>query len=448
MDQPKEIPQIIQEHLGLSKTILVIQSINERIDIARTGVIPTVIKKLINKEFSPKEFIKRLSEYTRFNEEKALAVAKEIKEKILKPIEYALLNWGVDINEIDINGAKTIEEIKKEEEEILEFIGIKVEKPVSTISLESFSDTEPENLAPTKISVGGLADETTKKIEVSDEPAPLIIHREKLQTPIQTGSQISRSSQQTKGFSLPFGFFKQKVVQTQVSSTPVKATVEFLKKDELKRAVDYSELRTPLTPFSKKEEGFIKTEQPKIQNNFPKTNGEPMAQKVNPLTMFGNKQTTIPQQINNLPTQTTEKSGVLDIRMSVVNNKEPVISNYNKEIKNTQAPVMAPEIKKQPIIDVQKNIIPPTKSTTPTIEQKPIPNPQIPTPLKSFSVPERQKTPIAPAEQKKESIPPTSGKGFVWFKKPEQKTITMTNNNNTDKNPRVEGNTVDLRSNT
>jgi len=310
----------------------------------------------------------------------------------------------------------------------------------TTISLESFSDTGPESFAPVKISVGGVADETSKKIEVTDQPAPLMIHREKPQTP----TQGSGSSQQTKGFSLPFGFFKQKVVQTQASSTPVRATIEFLKKDELKRAVDYSELRTPLTPFSKKEGGFIKTEQQKIQNNPPEADKQPLMQKINPLTMFGGS------AINN--TGQIAKEGVLDIRAGIFNNQQPTIptprgSGLRPQSASEQTLGVLPEIKKQPIIDVQKNIPPPT------------PIPQTPPPSKSFSVPEKPKTPTAPVtnniqkqniptEQKKEpAVTPTSGKGFVWFRKPAQKTITMTNDNNQkaiEPGPKVEGNTIDL----
>ena len=86
MDQQKEFPEIIQEHLGSPKTTSIIHSINERIDIARTDIIPNTIRRFVEKEFSPKDFVKKLSEYTKFREEKALAVAIEIKEKIFKPI--------------------------------------------------------------------------------------------------------------------------------------------------------------------------------------------------------------------------------------------------------------------------------------------------------------------------------------------------------------------------
>lgn len=437
MDNSNEIPQTIQEHLGSPKTAIVLESINERAEIARIGTISKIIRALIMREIAPKEFVQKISDALKFNHELCLSVANEVKEKILKPIEYALLNYGIDVKEIDTSGAKTIEEIKKDNEMLLESIGIKIKKPITTISLENFSDTTPQDFTPVKINVDGSVDNAPKKIEVTDEPAPLVIHREKPQAPTQGGSQISGSSQQTKGFSLPFGFFKQKVVQTQVSSAPVKATVEFLKKDELKRAVDYSELRTPLTPFSKKEEGFIKTEEQKTQNN-----SQPVTQKINPLTMFGGAQTPNIQKTSVLPTQkiptpngsapqprsTSEQitnKGVLDIRTSVFDNKESRISNYNKEI--IQTPGVLPEIKKQPIMDVQ-------------------------TPLsKSFPVPEKPKIPVinnpqkqnAPIEQKKEPTSPTSGKGFVWFKKPQ------TPNNNMEKTgPKVEGNTVDLRSNT
>jgi len=441
MEEINDIPQTIRDQIGSGKIIATIDSINERADIARPDLIPQLIYDVLSKDVPAKDFISHCSSVLKFNQKKLKAVVREIKEKILKQFDYALLNYGVDIKEIDVSDAMTLDEYTKQHNEMLASIGVEVEKPISTISLENFSDTEPQSFAPVKINVDGSVDNTSKKIEVSDEPAPLVIHREKPQAPARGGG----SSQQTKGFSLPFGFFKQKVVQTQTSSAPVRATIEFLKKDELKRAVDYSELRTPLTPFSKKEEGFIKTEELKIQNN-----PQIVTQKVNPLTMFGGGTANSKEQIAN--------KGVLDIRTTVISNKELVTSNYNKEtvskpnvlglqpmsVLEKTTPIVPPEIKKQPIIDVQKNILPPT---------------QTPPPSKSFSVPEKPKTPTTsvintvpkqniPIEQKNKGVvPPTSGKGFVWFKKPQPTPSSQTPNNNPQNlGPKVNGNTIDLSS--
>lgn len=321
MEETNDIPQTIRDQIGSGKIIAIIDSINERADIARLDLIPQLVYDVLSKDVSAKDFISHCSGVLKFSQKKLKAVVREIKEKILKQFDYALLNHGVDIKEIDVSDALTLDEWVKEHNEMLASVGIEVEKPVSTISLENFSDTESKNFAPVKISVDGSIDTTSKKIEVTDEPAPLIIHREKP----QIVGQERTSSQQTKGFSLPFGFFKQKIVQTQAPSTPVKATIEFWKKDEpKKRAVDYNELRTPLTPFSKKEEGFIQTEKiqnpnsqfqtkPEIQNlkiesekKSESIRTQPIIQKTNPLAMFWSKQTINPQQTTNNTQPTTQ----------------------------------------------------------------------------------------------------------------------------------------------
>lgn len=508
MEEINDIPQTIRDQIGSGKVIATIDLINERADIARLDLVPQLVYDVISKDVPAKDFVSHCSKQLKFGEKKLKAVVREIKEKILKQFDYALLNYGVDIKEIDVSDAMTLDEWIKQHNEMLASVGIEVEKPVSTISLESFSDTVPENLGPVKINVSGVTDETPKKIEVTDEPAPLVIHREKP----QISGQERSSSQQTKGFSLPFGFFKQKVVSTQGPSAPVRATIEFLKNDKPKRAVNYSELRTPLTPFSKKEEGFIqmeKTQNPnsqfqiksEIQNlktETKNTQTQPIIQKINPLARFGGNETThipkVPEQVsrntsgemkNTYPTVKTA-DGILDIRGTKIEDKQKTITDNNITDKKEAFPKPKGPDTKPMITDVSKNTEkpttidapkpsltqeaqkPPTQSARPPVGQGPTQGSQTPPPSKSFSVPEKPKTsaqggpasgwPTAPVinttpkqntpiEQKKEhAVPPTSGRGFVWFKKPIQKTITMTDNNNTEKNPRVEGNTIDLRS--
>ncbi len=416
MEEMNDIPQTIRDQIGSGKIIATIDSINERADIARLDIIPQLVYDVLSRGVPAKDFISHCSGVLNFNQKKLKAVVREIKEKILKQFDYALLNYGVDIKEIDVSDAMTLDEYTKQHNEMLASVGIEVEKPVSTISLENFSDTEPENLGPVKISVSGPTDETTKKIEVTEEPAPLVIHREKPQTAAQENLPTKGYSQQTRGFSLPFGFFKQKIVQTQAPSTPVKATIEFWKKDEpKKRAVDYSELRTPLTPFA----GLTNNKQPTTDNTkitdigikeTDRAQTQPITQKINPLMMFGNKQTTNNPQ----PTTQKEGGGILDIRTGERNDKQPKIENLRENTKTSAQGGPASGRQTAPVI----NTVP--KQNTPT-EQKPTPNPQ---------------------QQKTEG---QKGKGFVWFKKPTQKSTTITNNN-TDKDPRIEGNTVDLRS--
>lgn len=481
MEQEKEIPQTIQEHLGSPKTTLIIQSINKRVDIARINIIPSVIKKLIIKEITPKELVKKVSEYTRFGEERSFAITKEIKEKILKPIEYALLNWGIDIKDIDTTGAKTIEEIKKEEEDLLVSVGVKIEKPTTTISLEQSPDEEV--FSPAKIQVSGDTDLSSKKISVTDEPAPLVIHREKPREMQEKGS-----SQQARGFSMPFGFFKQKTIRTEPAQAPVKATIEFFKKDEPKRAVDYNELRTPLTPFAK-EERFIQTEknqntsapkevvvsqiQKKSEDLNIKTGPEKESkniqspiQKINPLLIF-DKQRTIPTPNGLRPkpqvvseqktnegvgekkgeTSPVKTSGVLDIRGIKVDQKTPTTSTISAQTQNNKGGDS--EIKNEGwgFFRKKQNTNNAPKQEVKIEAQKTSAAPQ--QTQNENKKPEASKTPQTenPVIQNKAEHT-KSGAGFVWFKKPEQKEQKMTktnDNNDAEKNPKIEGNIIDLR---
>lgn len=349
------------------------------------------------------------------------------------------------------------------------------------ISLEQSPDEEV--FSPAKIQVSGDTDLSSKKIPVTDEPAPLVIHREK---PRET--QEKGSSQQARGFSMPFGFFKQKTIRTEPAQAPVKATIEFFKKDEPKRAVDYNELRTPLTPFAK-EEGFIQTEknqntsapkegvvsqiQKKSEDLNIKTgpekelkNIQPPIQKINPLLIFDKQRTTpMPNGLRPKPQVVSEQktsegvgekkgeaspiktSGVLDIRGIKVDQKTPTTSpisaqtQNNKggdsEIKNEgwgffrkkQNTNNAP--KQEVKIEAQKTSI--TSQQTQNENKKS----------------DTQKTPqITNTVVQNKAEHTKNGAGFVWFKKPEQKEQKMTktnDNNDTEKNPKIEGNIIDLR---
>ena len=503
MEEINDIPQTIRDQIGSGRVIATIDSINERADIARLDVIPQLVYDVLSKDVPAKDFVSHCSKQLNFGEKKLKAVVREIKEKILKQFDYALLNYGVDIKEIDVSDAITLDEWVKKHNEMLASVGIEVEKPVSTISLENFSDTMPENFGPVKINVSGVADEIPKKIEVTDEPAPLVIHREKPQ--FGQGGQSSAgggsgSSQQTKGFSLPFGFFKQKIVSTQTPPTPVRATIEFLKNDKPKRAVDYSELRTPLTPFAKKDE-FIREEQ-KIQNTPPKTDLQPVVQKINPLARFSGNETTpapkIPEQtlrntsgeMKNTYPAVKATGGVLDIRGMKIDQNSNFSTNGGKfQISNkAQEEKIVAETSRPMIIDVSKNIEKPAttitapkpiqnlsaQGATPAVGQgpasgwqspispKPFPIQEVKKPVAQEIRPQAEKVPVlswqgatmatgapkqtVPTEQKINN-PPASGKGFVWFKKPVQKTTPTTDNNVAEKSgPKVEGNTVDLSS--
>lgn len=293
MNKFSEAPQDIREYLGSSGAAVYIDEINKKADIARTNLISDLLYEIIVKETPPNYTVERLKEKIgTSDDEKAKSIAREIKEKILQPIYYALLNWGVDINDIDTGDAPTLDEFVKKEAEFLESLGIKTEesKPTEikeeTIHPEEMDGYQSEQ--PIKISIGEIIKPATTPSEIRpSEDAPLILQREK------EFISPTRKESSSKGFSLPFGFFKK----PPSSSTfePVKAKIEFLdatdasveksapeiKQDkdkikglgffntlqqikkgvegEQKKVVHYSELRTPVTPFAKEEE-FINLE--------------------------------------------------------------------------------------------------------------------------------------------------------------------------------------------
>lgn len=257
-----EVPGNIREHLISPRTSAIIDNIQEKAEIYRVGILSDLVSRLVMRDILPQDFRAKLEEEVGVSEKKAQVISRELKEKVLEPIRYALVNWGVDINQIDVAGAPTLDEFLKEREaaeadreKFLTSLGIEMEKgeeaPATTketgqgaITFESLGAMPTQEEAVTIRPMEHAADR-----EKSDEVQPLIIHRE---SPMPT----ARESFGSKSFSLPFGFFKKAENEITKSVAPVVAKVEGLKEE--KRVVHYSESRTPLTPFNKKDE-FINT---------------------------------------------------------------------------------------------------------------------------------------------------------------------------------------------
>lgn len=254
-----DIPANIRGHLLSPHVTSLIDAVAKKAEIYDAAALPDLVFRLVSREILPQDFTAKLAEELGVREKKAHAVTRELKEKVLEPIRYALVNWGVDINQIDISDAPTLdeflkarEEAEKKQQEILASLGIETEgelKPASeggdeTITFEKLGATSLGAAAKTFHPEG--LDEKRKD---GDEAQPLMIHRE-------NRTEAARPTAGSKSFSMPFGFFKRVEKAAADSLAPVRAKIESPKETE--RTVHYSELRTPLIPFQK-ENPFIHT---------------------------------------------------------------------------------------------------------------------------------------------------------------------------------------------
>lgn len=254
-----ELPQNIKEHLVSPRTASLFDSITHKAEIYEIGILPDLVSQLVTRNVFPQDFTSKLKEEVGTSDKKTKAIARELKEKVLEPIRYALVNWGVDINQIDVSGAPTLDEFIKEREEAER----KQTERLASLGIENDEDDDNEKPAPRReeaITFDTLAAPAGEAVTIrpsepaedkqrSDEMQPLIIHRE---NPVPAAREAAGS----KSFSLPFGFFRNVERTVSESMEPIKARVESPKEE--KRVVHYSELRTPLTPFNKNDE-FIHT---------------------------------------------------------------------------------------------------------------------------------------------------------------------------------------------
>ena len=258
-----DVPQNIKEHLTSQRTLTIFQEITEKSEIYEVGILSDVVLRLITRNILPQDFSAKLAEEVGLKDKKAKVIARELKERILEPIRYALINWGVDINQIDVSEADTLDDFlktKKEKEEktnrLLASLGIETEvgdeeeRDVDKTGKSEVISFATLGVAPLGNSVNIHPEEhRTDTGNAGNEAKPLIIHRENT-------TQTTKPSGGSKSFSMPFGFFKKTGQLGENPPSPVRARVETPK--ESKRTVHYSELRTPLSPFQN-DGSFIDT---------------------------------------------------------------------------------------------------------------------------------------------------------------------------------------------
>jgi hypothetical protein len=251
----EEIPKHLLEYFGSEKTAAIVADINKKAGLYSTGAIARALYELLVKNLPAHDFISYLEENLNVTPKRAAAIAKEIKERILEREREDLFRWGINISDINVLNAPSLEDLVKEYEEYEE-----VE-----------SETPPEEKRIPLEEIGGLPTKQKeveieiKKEEIPPAPkedAPLILHEEK--TLVEEKKPPMKTS---KGLPL-LGFFKAGREATPPKTLP-KATVETpegknkilglipLPKKEEKKVVHYSEFRTAITPFGASEE-FIK----------------------------------------------------------------------------------------------------------------------------------------------------------------------------------------------
>jgi len=286
----QDIPLSVKDHFGSERTSNLLREVSRKAQIVSPGTIPGAIYSLILKDVTAHDFIESLSEDFGLSKPRALAVAKEIKERVLEPVRRDLFRWGIDISAIDVRGAPDLESLKIEEPEE-EKGGVKI--PLATFGEKSSVTVPIAPSAPEKPVAGYPPFDKSsagKQLPVTGS-GPLIIHTEGGVAPAIAKAMTDKPAGKEKkrpfgGFSLGFGLFKKK--EGTKHESPVTARLEMPTKlttddpsfdkssagrqrlttskkslgKEERRTVNYSEYRTPLTPLGEPENILKKETKP------------------------------------------------------------------------------------------------------------------------------------------------------------------------------------------
>lgn len=106
VDEVEKLPQPVKDWLVSLALAYIVMDLNRRLglenNLDKFGVIPDLLLDVATKKTTPNEMINKISQYLDIDPVKATSIAKEIKEKMLRPIEATLRReLGVDINMID-----------------------------------------------------------------------------------------------------------------------------------------------------------------------------------------------------------------------------------------------------------------------------------------------------------------------------------------------------------
>ena len=272
----QEVPKNIKEHLGSDQTTDLITDISKKAGLQSISTIPRLLFLLETKAVPAHDFIELLIKELDVTPERGKAIAREIKERVLEPIRPFLFEWGIDLSFIDTIKAPLLKDL----------IDIEAEMAKQKIEIETTIAEKKEKLVEVT-----AVKEGTK----TQKGQPLILYQKKL------AQKIKRPL--IKTFSLPFKLFSSKT-KPELHQPAVKAKIEsletFLKttikkrplvakiETPLRRAVHYSELRTPISPFGEEEELIDLTTlqkiKPKKSKNQSQTTNAPESTKQSEIT--------------------------------------------------------------------------------------------------------------------------------------------------------------------
>ncbi|MGC9603245.1 MAG: hypothetical protein ABSF47_02130 [Minisyncoccia bacterium] len=225
------VPQEIKELFGSEQTSALVSEISDRLNLGNPRPISRLLFLLETKKLPAHDFVQSLVREAKISESEAGSIAKEIKERILESMRYALFQWGIDISDIKVHDAPSLKDIAPRE------VGVGLKEKNVEISEIGEGENAPVLVPIQKSETEGLYQETTPL-----EPGtPFILHEEKKTETASGGKSIFR------GFSIPLGFFKPKNPATRSDNSSM-VKIETPEKTE-KRVVNYSELRTSLSPF-------------------------------------------------------------------------------------------------------------------------------------------------------------------------------------------------------
>jgi len=277
----KQVPKEIREHFGSEQTTAFVSQISKEADIVQPRLLAKTLYLLEIKGLDATNLMEAIAKNLEVNVEKAKAIAKEIKDKILEPKRYALAQWGVDIKLIDVTDARPLSEFAPKEGKLqektisLENLGERVQITAEKIPETPKPISPPPMPATQKIEIHPVRSSPPQGLsgapsagETSNGVKPLILHQEKPLT-----EEVKKPG--AKVFSFPFEFFKTK--QGGGAQKPVTAKIETLETETAekeikqipptlrtetpqKRLVNYTEFRTPLSPFGKEGEEIINLE--------------------------------------------------------------------------------------------------------------------------------------------------------------------------------------------
>lgn len=243
----QDIPISVKDHFGSERTSNLLREVSRKAQIVSPGLIPGAIYSLISKDVTAHDFIESLSEDFGLSKTRALAVAKEIKERVLEPVRRDLFRWGIDISAIDVRNAPDLESLRIEEPE--EKTGVKIplvsfgERTSVAVPITPGIPEKPVIDSGSPLGPGPLDGEPLGAEGSVVGDGPLILHTERETKPI-----IKEEGKKFRAFSFGLGFLGKKKEMEPKPSIIARLEIPKENKEE-KKTVNYSEYRTPITPL-------------------------------------------------------------------------------------------------------------------------------------------------------------------------------------------------------